>query len=289
MRAGPLYSPRMDANRAPLRIGWFATGQGTGSRTLLAAAFNAIRRGELAATIPFLFCNREPGEHPNSDLLLAMAAGFDIPVVMLSDRRFRRRAGGAIVRAGEPLPAWRLEYDHAVLEAVAPYHTDIGMLAGYMLIFGPEACARYTFLNLHPAAPGGPIGTWQRVIWHLIEQRAPESGVLINRVIPAVDEGPVIAFCRYSLRTPAFLPLWRALGEMTADQLQEQDGETAPLFAAIRAAGVAREQPLMVQTLVALAQGRLCIKDGLPYVDGVLVSGGLDLTAEVEDAIRRSS
>src|SRR3712207_2188492 len=121
----------------PLRIGWFATGLGTGSRALLRAAQEAIASGELCAEIPFLFCNREPGEHESSDLLMAMAANYGIPVLTLSDRRFRRRASGEVARAGKPLPAWRLEYDRAVLDLVAPYATDLGMLAGYMLIFGP--------------------------------------------------------------------------------------------------------------------------------------------------------
>ena len=271
-----------------LRIGWFATGLGTGSRALLKAAQEAIARGELRAEIPFLFCNREPGEHENSDLLLAMAAGYGIPTVTLSDRRFRRRVGGEVARAGEPLPAWRLEYDHAVLELIGPYETDLGMLAGYMLIFGAEACARYNFLNLHPAAPGGPVGTWQRVIWELIEERATESGVLVNRVIPAVDKGPIVAYCRYSLRSPELEPSWRAVADRSTAELREREGEELPLFRAIRAAGVAREIPLMVQTLVALAERRVWLAGGEPYtVEGPL-PGGLDLTPEVETAVRQA-
>jgi phosphoribosylglycinamide formyltransferase 1 len=271
--------------RAPLRIGWFATGQGTGSRALLTAAQAAIARGELRAAIPFLFCNREPGEHENSDLLLALAAEYGIPGVTLSDRRYRRQHGGEVARAGEPLPAWRSAYDRAVLELIEPYGMDLGMLAGYMLIFGPEACARHDFLNLHPAAPDGPIGTWQRVIWQLIDGRAAESGVLINRAIPAVDEGPVVAYCRYPLRGPAFDPLWRAIGDRTAADLREREGEDLPLFRAIRAAGVAREVPLMVQTLVALANGRVWLSNGSPHTADGPLSGGLDLTPEVERAV----
>lgn len=266
---------------APLRIGWFATGLGTGSRALLGAAQAAIDRGELRAEIPFLFCNREPGEHENSDHLLAMAAQYGIPTVTLSDRRFRRRVGGEVARAGQPLPSWRLEYDRAVMDLIAPYGTNLGMLAGYMLIFGREACDRYNFLNLHPAAPGGPIGTWQRVIWQLIDQRAAESGVLINRVIPEVDEGPVVAYCRYSLRGPDFDPLWNAIGSRSADDLREGEGEDLPLFQAIRSRGVRFELPLMVQTLVALADGRVHMVDGAPVIGGVPIPNGLDLTDEV--------
>ena len=57
-------------------------------------------------------------------------------------------------------------------------------------IFGPAACGAMTLLNLHPAAPGGPIGIWQDVIWQLIASRAERSGVTIFRAIPEVDTGP---------------------------------------------------------------------------------------------------
>lgn len=261
----------------PLRVGWFATGQGTGSRRLLSAAQHAIERGGLPIEIPFLFCNRAPGEHPNSDLLLEMAAEFGIPTLTLSDRRFRKEAGGPVARAGEPLPEWRLAYDRVVLSLIEPYGAGVGMLAGYMLIFGAEACARYPFLNLHPAAPGGPIGTWQHVIWQLIEQQAAESGVLINRAIPAVDEGPILAYCRYPLRGGELDPLWLSVAGRDAESLQEQDGEDLPLFRAIRAAGVARETPLMLQTLAALARGAV-------QADGQ--GDAVDLTAVVEQSLQ---
>lgn len=275
----------MKTERRPYRIGWFATGQGTGSRALLAATREAIDRGELAAEIPFLFCNREPGEHQNSDLLLATATGYGIPTLTLSDRRFRRRAGGEVARAGQPLPAWRRDYDQAVLDLIASYEMDACMLAGYMLILSPETCARYTFLNLHPAAPGGPAGTWQRVIWRLIDERADESGVQIQRVIPEVDQGPVISFCRYSLRGDGFDPLWHAVRGQSSEELQAQAGEDLRLFRAVRAAGVRRETPLIVQTLVALADGRFRLVDGAPWTVEGPVAGGVDLTTEVERAI----
>ena len=275
----------LSTQHAALRIGWFATGQGTGSRALLQAAHEAVARGELPAEIAFLFCNREPGEHENSDLLLAMAVGYGIPTLTLSDRRFRRQVGGEVARAGQPLPAWRLAYDRAVLELIAPFGVDIGMLAGYMLIFGPEVCARLDLLNLHPAAPGGPKGTWQRVIWQLIAERAAESGVLINRATPEVDEGPVVAYCRYSLRGPAFDPLWQAVAGRDLEELRATAGEDLPLFRTIRAAGVAREIPLMVQTLIALARGRFRIVGGTVLTPEGPAPGGVDLTAEVEAAI----
>ena len=52
------------------------------------------------------------------------------------------------------------------------FHPDLCVLAGYMLIVGEEMCQRYNMINLHPAAPGGPTGTWQEVIWQLIDSKA---------------------------------------------------------------------------------------------------------------------
>ncbi len=57
-------------------------------------------------------------------------------------------------------------------------------------------------INLHGAAPDGPIGVWQDVVWKLIEQKAAESGVLIFLADGNLDRGPVITYCRYSLRGP---------------------------------------------------------------------------------------
>ncbi len=54
-----------------------------------------------------------------------------------------------------------------------PFALDVLVLAGYMLIVSPAMCARYAMLNLHPALPGGPTGTWQEVIWALLERQAP--------------------------------------------------------------------------------------------------------------------
>ena len=45
----------MTERSAPLRIGWYATGRGPGSRALLTAAVQAIARGELGAEIAFVF------------------------------------------------------------------------------------------------------------------------------------------------------------------------------------------------------------------------------------------
>jgi phosphoribosylglycinamide formyltransferase-1 len=274
-----------------LRIGWFSTGRGEGSRLLLRAAVEAIRRGGLDAEIAFVFCNRERGEHEATDSFLDLVASFSIPCLTLSSRRFRRERAGALSRPGEPLPAWRAEYDREVATLVAqsaPGGFDVGMLAGYMLVFTSEMSGRYPLLNLHPAAPGGPVGTWQEVTWQLIETRAEQSGVMIHLATDELDEGPVVVHCTYSLRGPSFEALWAALGSRSAADVRASEGEENALFREIRRHGSARELPFVVETLRAFATGRLRI-EGRRIVDaeGCELPGGLDLTAEIDAVVAK--
>lgn len=269
-----------------IRVGWFSTGRGDGSKKLLTAAVDATRRGDLDAEIAFVFCNRERAEHDATDGFLDLVASFGIPCVTLSSRRFRKERGGQLSKPGEPLPSWRAEYDQRVLELIAPYPFDIGMLAGYMLIFTREVSNRLRLLNLHPAEPVGPVGTWQEVTWQLIDGRAERSGAMIHLATEELDEGPVVTYCTFSLRGPTFDRLWASVGERTSAQLQEPEGEQHPLFREIRRHGAARELPLVVATLKAFAGGRLRIEGGRP-VDrgGRQLPDGLDLSAEIDASV----
>ena len=269
-----------------LRVGWFSTGRGEGSRRLLTAAGDAIRKGELDAEIAFVFCNRERGEYEATDGFLDLVDSFDLPCLTLSSRGFRRERGGDLSQPDRPLPPWRAEYDSAVAELVSQHPFDVGVLAGYMLVFTGGMCNKYPLLNLHPAEPGGPAGAWQDVIWQLIDARAERSGVMIHLATEELDMGPLVAYCTYSLRGPAFDPLWAALGSRSAGAAREAEGEEQPLFLAMRRHGAARELPLVVATLRAFAQGRVRIVDGEP-VDGSgrALAGGLDLTPEIDAAV----
>jgi hypothetical protein len=96
----------------------------------------------------------------------------------------------------------------------------------------------------------------------------------------------VVAYCTYALRGPAFNEKWAAIGERSAADLQAKESETLPLFVAIRRHGAARELPLIVATLRALAGGRLRIERGR-VVDkrGRAIAGGLDLSEEIDAAV----
>ena len=268
-----------------LRVGWFSSGRGEGSRKLLIAAAEAIRAGELDCEIAFVFCNRERGEHEATDGFLDLAASYGIRCLTLSSRRFRRERGGELSKPGQPLPVWRADYDRQVAELIAQRPFDICLLAGYMLIFTPEMAGRYPFLNLHPAAPDGPTGTWQDVIWQLIDERAERSGVMIHLATEELDRGPPVTSCGYSLRGPAFDELWKEIGDRTSAEVREHEGEELPLFREIRRHGAARELPLVIATLRAVAEGRVVIENQrVADAQGGTLESSLDLSAEVDAA-----
>jgi len=271
-----------------LTLGWFSSGRGPGSRRLLATVHEEIGAGRLDARIAFVFCNREPDQDPQTDLFLEQARGYGLPLICLSSLRFRRERGESRARPGEPLPEWRRDFDREVIRLLEPYTFDIGMLAGYMLIATEELCQRHDLLNLHPAAPDGPPGTWQEVIWRLIEERADHSGVRIHLATTDLDMGPPVAFCVYSLRGAAIDPLWRDAERRGVAAVRAEDGEENALFKEIRRLGVARELPLVVETLRAFAEGRVSVRDKRVVDAAGRQIAGYDLTTEIESIVAQA-
>jgi len=230
---------------------------------LLELVYREVASGFLPVELAYVFCSREPGEAPASDRFLKLVRDLGLPLVCFSASRFRpdlRRASAE---------EWRLAYDREVLSRVEPLAADAVLLVGYMLIVGPEMCRRLAMVNLHPAPPGGPAGTWQEVIWTLMVRNAGEAGAMTHVVTEELDRGPVVAYFTFPLDTPEYAPLWeqwhvkcrtRTLAEIIA-----AEGENEPLFRKIRADGVRREPALLVVTLGVLARGELRVAPGVVY------------------------
>ena len=180
-----------------LNIGWFSTGRGPGSQGLLRFVQDRLARGRLDARIQFVFSNREPGEAEGSDQFFELTGKYGLPLITLSSNKFRRAMGGRFADH-------RDEFDVRVMELLGGFQPDICVLAGYMLIVGGDMCRQYPLLNLHPALPDGPTGTWQEVVWRLIETKATQTGAMIHLANEEVDRGPLISYCTAPLTGSGF-------------------------------------------------------------------------------------
>jgi phosphoribosylglycinamide formyltransferase-1 len=269
------------------KLGWFATGRGEGSRGILQAVYKSITSGELDAEIEFVFCNRERGETEATDIFIDMVEGYGIPLVMYSYRDYREARGMSRPDPSEPLPQWRIDYDREVMRRLEGFNPDLCVLAGYMLINGPELSYKYDFLNLHPAAPEGPAGTWQQVIWYLIETRAERQGVKMHVAIPELDVGPTATYCTFSIHGRAFDKYWEEIKGKSIEEIKQEQGTENRLFKAIREHGYVRETPLIIATLRAFSRGEVKITPDKQVVDA---SGrpikGYDLSAEIDEMVK---
>ncbi len=271
-------------------IGWFSTGRDRAARQLLTAVRSSIERGQIEAEILFVFSNREEGQAEESDLFFELVEDYEIPLIRFSSRGFlpeMRRRGLREGLYSHTLREWRLLYDREVVKRLKGFQPELCVLVGYMLIVGQEMCRRYSMINLHPAAPGGPVGTWQEVIWQLIEARARGTGVTMHLVTEELDEGPPVTYCRFPIRGEPFDELWREIEGRSVGEIRKQEGEANLLFKLIRKYGVERELPLIIATIAAFAQGRLSIEAGNPVAPAGEIIGGLSLSQEIERSAAR--
>ena len=269
------------------KIGWFSTGRGEGSKGLLRTVQESIRSGELGAEIEFVFCSREHGETEATDRYLDMVEGYGIPLVNFSYQMYKAVRGMPNPEPSEPLPQWRLDYDREVMKHLKKFHPDLCVLAGFMLITGPEMCQKYDIINLHPAAPDGPAGTWKQVIWELMGKGADTQGVKMHVAIPELDAGPTATYCLFSIRGEAFDRYWDEIKGKTIEEVREEWGEENALFKAIRQHGYARELPLILTTIGAFSEGKVRITKDRQVADanGNLIEG-YNLTAEIDEMVK---
>ncbi|MEI6128042.1 MAG: formyltransferase family protein [Pseudomonadota bacterium] len=271
------------------KIGWFSSGRGQGSLNLLHAIVAAIKEGTIKAELAYVFCSREKGDADGSDRYLQQVNDYGLNLVCVSSKRFSpelRKQG-----KGNPaaLVQWRKAYDRAVMKQLGGRHADITVLAGYMLVASPEMCSSYAMINLHPAAPDGPAGTWQEVIWQLIGLRSEKSGNMMHLVIEELDKGPPITFSTFPLRGEGFEQLWKDMDEKIKSsslaEVAKKEGEQNPLFYKIRQEGAKREIPLVVQTVKAFADGHIVLNGRNIIADGKILEGPYCLTEAIEKQI----
>jgi phosphoribosylglycinamide formyltransferase-1 len=138
-----------------------------------------------------------------------------------------------------------------------------------------ELCQKYNMINLHPAPPGGPTGSWQEVIWALIQNKAETAGAMIHLVTPELDRGPVVSYCLFSIKGEPFAKYWR-------------EDRKDMLFQLIREHELVREFPLITLTLQAMSRGEVSIKDGRAIDSQGKVISGYNLSSKVDEEVKKS-
>ena len=202
----------------PLRLGWLSTGRGPGSRSLLSAAHNAISEGSLDASIEFVLSTRELGEAEGSDQFLAQAESYGMETIPLSFRGYRER--------NSTVPDWRERYNERLHREIRRHNVDALVFAGLLLVVSENVVNEYPAINLHPAAPKGPVGAWQEVISELMLERSPESGVSVQVATPELDLGPVVAFCTFPIGGPKYDSLWKETLNRLANKIDTYSWDT---------------------------------------------------------------
>jgi phosphoribosylglycinamide formyltransferase-1 len=268
------------------RIGWFSTGRDEAAANILQEVWNFTKECKEEVIIEFLFCNREEGDSPKSDHFLELAREINIKVLSFSSKKFMPEKKKLAKTDSRYLEEWRKEYDSQVAKMIQGFEFEIIIMAGYMLFLSDEMCNRYDFINLHPAPPNGPIGTWQEVITQLIRTRADTAGATIQLATPERDRGPLIAFCTFPITGAVYEELWKEVEAIDLEQLTGKEIEELRLFKKIREDEFAREIPLMKYTIEAFAEGKTCIRNKQVIVDGRRTATGLDLTKFVDAELR---
>ena len=234
------------------KIGWFTSAKDEASFKLFEVVLNEIEKGFLPVKMAYVFIANSLNAIW-AKKIYEKAVSKNINTIFLDPYNFLPNL------RKEKKEEWRIKYHQAILEKL-PEEIDFGVLAGYMWITSDEFCEKLFLINLHPALPGGPKGSWQEVIWQLISARACETGVMMHKVTSLLDEGPPISFVRFSIRTEEFLPLWKEAEEILLKEhltgLKRKLGENCKLFKKIREEGVKRELPLIVLTIKLLAEGK---------------------------------
>lgn len=271
-----------------LKLGWFSTGRGPGSRNLLREVMEKKKEGVLDIEFSFVFCNWDNTEEPNPrkeqrEQFFQMVKDYDIPLITISWKTFRPDLWDT------DQVAWRDEYGKEIRKLIKDKGFDLGILAGYMLWVDDGTCSQYDFMNLHPALPDGPKGTWQEVIWQLIRERQDRQGAMMHIVTPEWDRGAPLTYCGFDIKKGEYAALWADLDERlkskTIDDIIKEVGIELPLFKKIREDGAKRELPLIVETIKQFADGNVRIENKKLYKGDLLLDSPYDLSKEVDRAI----
>ncbi len=151
----------------PARLGVLVSGRGTNLQAIL----EAIKRGEVDATVAVVISNR--AEAP----ALQRAAAFGVPTAVVLRRDYSNR----------------LLHQLAIAEILKSYRVDLVVLAGFDRILVPEFVRAfpYRIINIHPSLLPAFRGTLHAQ-QEALEYGVKVSGCTVHFVTEEVDAGPII-------------------------------------------------------------------------------------------------
>lgn len=246
-------------------IGWFSTGRDKAARDLL----EYIVKKEI--DISFVFCNRERGESEESDNFINLVENYGFDLICFSSKKF------LLDLRKKDKKEWRTLYDTEILNLIP--HVKLNILAGYMLILSPLTCDTLDMINLHPALPDGPRGTWQDVIWELIRKNARETGAMMHLITKELDRGPVVTYCKFPIYFYEFRKDFENLLKTRSFNDIKKEGH--PLFHKIREEELKREFPLIEYTIKAFENKEIEIRNKKVYSHEKEIKG-YDISDKIE-------
>ena len=220
-----------------LKIGWFSTGNGEGSLGFVKYFLEYITKNNLDISLEYVFVNREYGEQQGSDNFIDYLKVNKINTITLSSKNFKKK------KLNKPFFKYRREYDLEVKNLISSYDTDLIVMAGYMLILSDILCNEFRFINLHPALPKGPKGTWVDVIKYLISNNITESGLNVHVVTNKLDSGKSIGYCNFSYGNSN--EEWKEYYELSKNS-KKINYQNLKLFSIIRTQILDREKILLL-------------------------------------------
>ena len=237
----------MMSEKKILSVGWLSTGNGEGSIGLLNQGVKLVDSKKIK--INYVFSNREYGEKNGSDNFIDFVKKSNLKMLSFSSAKYKKEKKLEWVKLRE-------EYDRKVLSIISNYKVDIIVAAGYML-FSPIICNHYKILNIHPALPNGPNGTWKNVIKSLINSKSDKTGISIHKMTPDLDEGPNISYCEFKIKINEN----DFKGYSGKSMPSRANIETSSLFVEIRKKMVKYEQILLLKTLEKISEGEINLEE----------------------------
>jgi phosphoribosylglycinamide formyltransferase-1 len=246
-----------------MKLCWFTTGRDKEALTLIQDVYKATEEGIIDGEITLLFMNREREESIISDKIISFAEERQIPIELLSSKRFFDKKGLKITEG-------RAIFDSEIRRRLERYDFDLIFLAGYMLILSNLIFEPYLVLNLHPSLPNAYKGRWEDVMRKTVEDGERQFGAMVHIVNELLDEGPCVSYAKLSLEGGLIEELYNNVyrGDSTSRDF---------LCHIMRNQEFAIETPLLSRPSLCF-QGELTIVDKKVYFRSKEVKEGVDIT-----------